>query len=295
MSGTDIIAVIPAFNEELAIGSVVLLTKHVVQKTLVVDDGSADRTGEIATRAGAEVIRLERNQGKAHAIMKGLLRARELDPLAVVMLDADGQHNPLEIPRVLQPILEGRADLVIGSRFLDGANKVPRYRRFGQKTMDYAQNFGSTFKTTDSQSGFRALGRRSLENLDFTSEGYNIESDMIRHFQERGLTITEVPVTARYHLPSHKENPLLHGWSLISHIVGYIGYRRPLLLFGLPGTLFTLAGVVLGFWAFHIYDASLRFPISHSLMSMLLIISGLLLLTAGLILNTLVIIVNSKS
>ena len=71
-----------------------------------------------------------------------LRRARELDPAVVVMLDADGQHNPLEIPRVVQPILDGHADLVIGSRFLEGGTGVPRYRRLGQKTMDYAQNLG---------------------------------------------------------------------------------------------------------------------------------------------------------
>ena len=295
MDNNKIIAIIPAYNEELTIGSIVLLTNPLVTKTIVIDDGSLDNTNKIATIAGAEVIRSEKNQGKANAIMKGLLRARELDPVVVVMLDADGQHNPIEISRVIKPIIDENADLVIGSRFLETENKVPKYRRIGQKSLDYAQNIGSTFKTTDSQSGFRALSKKALGHLDFSSEGYNIESDMINHFYERGLTITEVPITVRYNVPyKHKQNSLIHGWSLISNIVGYIGYKHPLLLFGLPGTISSIIGIVLGFWAFDIYNITLKFPIGPTMMSMLLIISGLLMIIAALILNSLVIIVNQQ-
>ena len=291
----NIIAVIPAYNEELTIGTIVLLTNLFVQKTIVIDDGSADRTSDIASRAGATVIRLDKNQGKAKALITGLLKARDLEPSAVVMLDADGQHNPAEILKVIEPVLDGRADLVIGSRFIDSYSEVPKYRRIGQKTLDYAQNIGSTFKTTDSQSGFRGLSMNALTNLDFSSEGYNIESDMIQHFSEKGLNIIEVPITVRYDVPfMHKTHPISHGWSLLSNLVGIIGYRRPLLLFGIPGTVFAFVGVFLGFWAFRIYDTTAVFPFAHSMMSMLLIISGLLLITSGLILNTLVIIVRPR-
>jgi glycosyltransferase involved in cell wall biosynthesis len=296
MNNKTIIAIIPAYNEELTIGSLVLLTNLMVTKTIVIDDGSLDKTGQIASLAGADVIRIGKNQGKANAVMSGLHQAREMCPDVVVMLDADGQHDTAEIPKVIKPILEGKADLVIGSRFLETENKVPKYRRIGQKSLDYAQNIGSTFKTTDSQSGFRALSKKSLENLDFYSEGYNIESDMIRYFYERGLTIIEVPISVRYNVPYiHKQNPLEHGWNLISNVIGFIGYRRPLLLFGLLGTIFTIVGVILGLWAFRIYDTTTKFPMSYSMMSVLLIISGLLLFTSGLILNTLVLIVKSKS
>jgi glycosyltransferase involved in cell wall biosynthesis len=296
MDTPNIIAVIPAFNEELTISSLVLLTIPFVTKVIVIDDGSTDKTNQLATAVGAEVIRSEKNLGKANALMKGLKKARDFNPDAVVMVDADGQHNPAEIPTVIKPVIEGKADLVIGSRFLETKNKVPKFRRIGQKSMDYAQNIGASFKTSDSQSGFRALSKKALENLDFFSEGYNIESDMINHFHERGLSIHEVPITVRYDVPfKHKQNPLEHGWGLISNIVGFIGYRRPLLLFGVPGAFFTAAGIILGFWAFHIYDTTAKFPMSYSMMSVLLIISGLLLLTSGLILNTLVIIVKSES
>ena len=295
MNHEDIIAIIPAFNEELTIGSVVLLTNQIATKTFVIDDGSADRTGEIAARAGAEVIRHGENQGKARAVMTGLLRARELDPPVVVLLDADGQNNPAEIPRVVRPVLDGTADLVIGSRFMEGGSEVPGYRRIGQKTLDYAHNLGPGFKTTDSQSGFRALGRAALQHLDFSSEGYNIESDMIHYFSDKGLRIAEVPVTVRYDVPhKHKSHPVSHGWSLISNIMGFIGYRRPLVSFGLLGLVFTTVGTILGFWAFHIYDTTKIFPIAQAMMSMLLIILGLLMISSGLILNSLVLIVKSN-
>ena len=115
----NIIAVIPAYKEEIAIGSVVLKAKKHVNRVIVVDDGSLDKTAEVAELAGAEVIRLDRNYGKAYALMRGLERAKELDCSVVVMLDADGQHDPDEIPRVVNPVLRGEADMVIGSRFLD--------------------------------------------------------------------------------------------------------------------------------------------------------------------------------
>ena len=118
--------VIPAFNEELVIGSVVLKTCRVVQKVIVVDDGSKDRTAEVARYAGAEVIRLDTNHGKAHALLLGLRRARDLGCIAAIAIDGDGQHKTHDIPRVIQPVLDGKVDLVIGSRFLAKKN-LARY------------------------------------------------------------------------------------------------------------------------------------------------------------------------
>jgi glycosyltransferase involved in cell wall biosynthesis len=184
-----LIAVIPAYNEELFIGSVVLRTRQYVERVIVVDDGSSDRTYEIAKMAGAEVIRLDANTGKAYALLLGLRHAHNMGCTAAVMLDADGQHDPREIPRVAGLAMEGKADLVIGSRFLRKNNGIPRYRQLGQKTLDLFTNIGAESKVTDSQSGFRAISCKALENLDFRSDGYNVESDMINHFSKLGLSI----------------------------------------------------------------------------------------------------------
>ena len=282
------VAIIPAYNEEIVIGSVVLKAKKYVDRVIVVDDGSTDKTAEVAELAGAEVIKLDRNYGKAHALMNGFERAKELNCSAVVMLDGDGQHDPDEIPAVVTLVLKGEADLVIGSRVLSG-NRVPKYRILGQKILDISTNLTSNYKTTDSQSGFRALSRRALENLDFESEGYSIESDMIVHFSSKGLTIKEVPISVRYEVPhKHKKNPFAHGLGVLSDLIGLIGYKRPLLSFGFAGFVLTIIGLASGFWAFSTYYITNKLPYGTSIASALFLILGLLLITSGLILNSLV-------
>jgi glycosyltransferase involved in cell wall biosynthesis len=104
--------VIPAYNEELFIGSIVLKARQIVDRVIVVDDGSTDRTSELATIAGAEVIRLDKNMGKAHALLLGLKRALDLGSTAAVSLDGDGQHKARDIEKVLAPLLNG-ADVVM--------------------------------------------------------------------------------------------------------------------------------------------------------------------------------------
>ncbi|MCM2465668.1 hypothetical protein DIC75_04965 [Methanoculleus sp. CWC-02] len=228
--GTHAFAVIaPAYNEALVIGSVVLLAKKHADRVIVVDDGSADRTAVIARLAGADVIEMPENGGKAKAMMAGFARARELGYEAVVMLDGDGQHDPEEIPIVAAPVLAGEADLVIGSRFLETRAEIPTYRRAGQMVLNGFTNLSvdGSFATTDSQSGFRALSCRALENLTFTSEGYNIESDMIAHFAPLNLRMTEVPISVTYDVPhKHKKNPVSHGFGVLARILGLIGSRR---------------------------------------------------------------------
>jgi glycosyltransferase involved in cell wall biosynthesis len=290
----DIIAVIPAYNEELTVGMVVLLSLQHVGRVIVVDDGSNDRTAQIAWLSGADVIQLESNKGKANAVIAGVRRAQEIGCSALVLLDADGQHNPSEIPELLKPIMSGEADIVIGSRHLiaDNGNDTPSYRRLGQRTLDLATNIGSSFKSTDTQSGFRALNKKAMEAFQFPSEGYNIESDMIEYYSRIGLHITEVPISARYEVPyKHKKNPLTHGIDILAHILGFIGYRRPLLTFGLSGFIFFIIGLILGYLAFDQFYSTGKFVFFFTMFSGISLILGLLLLTTGLILNSLVQIV----
>jgi len=120
MSKPFTIACIPAFNEEGRIGGVVVQVRKYVDRVVVCDDGSVDLTGAIAEGLGAVVIRHGRNLGKGAALRSAFLRARELGADVVVMLDADGQHDPEEIPELVEPILRGEADMVVGSRYVDG-------------------------------------------------------------------------------------------------------------------------------------------------------------------------------
>ncbi len=151
-------AIIPAFNEEVAIGSVVLLSREHVDEVLVVDDGSTDRTASVAEMAGARVLRHHKNLGKGAALKTGF-QATDAD--VIVTLDADGQHDPAEIPKLMEPIIRGEADIVNGSRYLHGTDEnTPRYRRVGQKILDTATNISTGLEITDTQSGFRAFSSR---------------------------------------------------------------------------------------------------------------------------------------
>src|SRR5690349_4093402 len=172
------VALIPAYNEARFIGSLVLAALAHVDLALVVDDGSSDRTAEIARRAGATVFRHSQNQGKAAAVNTGFLYMRQLKAAGVVMLDGDGQHTADDIPRVLEPILAGEADIVVGSRFLDVKSDIPLYRQVGQHGLTLATNLTSGVRVSDSQSGYRAFSSRAIEKLWFGQGGFSIESEM---------------------------------------------------------------------------------------------------------------------
>lgn len=282
---------IPCYNEEMTIGSIVLKAKRYSDDVLVIDDGSSDATAGLAQLAGAMVISHINNRGKAASILTAVRYAREQDYDALVLLDGDGQHNVDEIPALLDPIFSYNADMVIGSRFLrsaDGTNGVPSYRRLGQITLDLVTNATSPHKSSDSQSGFRALSRKALANFNISSEGYNIESDMITHFANGGYNIREVPISVRYDIPNgHKKHSLSHGFDILSHVIGFISYKRPMLAFGIPGIIFALIGVLLGVYTFSTYYTEGVFHYIVYMVSMVTLILGLLLVITGLIMNSL--------
>ena len=289
----------PAYNEALVIGSIVLQAKKHTDRVIVVDDGSIDQTAEIARLAGADIIRLPENAGKAKAMMAGFSRARELGYDAVVVIDGDGQHDPDEIPAVVAPVIAGEADLVIGSRFLNTRAEIPAYRRAGQLVLNRFTNLsvdGGGFTTTDSQSGFRALSRRALENLTFASEGYNIETDMIVHFASRNLRMTEVPISVTYDVPhKHKKNPLSHGFGVLTRIAGLIGYKQPLLFFGVPGGVIAFFGIALELYTFSEFYRINQFHYIVFTLGITALILGLLLVSSGLILNFLVSMIERRA
>ncbi|WP_457754636.1 glycosyltransferase family 2 protein [Thermococcus sp.] len=283
-----ILIVIPAYNEELTIGSVVALAKK-YGDVLVVDDGSKDKTSKIAQEVGAVVLKHKTNRGKGQALKTGFEYALDNDYDVVVCIDADGQHNPEEIPLLLKPILEDEADLVIGSRYLNGAHKsIPLYRRLGLWVLNKTTVLASGAKITDSQSGFRALNRKALESLELSANGYHVESEMIDQLSEKGLRITEVPINVRYDVPKkHKKHPIAHGVGVLTKIVGLIGYKRPLLLFGTLSLLSFIASGVLGYLALKPYYAGGRVYLTQAIGAGIFAIIGIQLFIAGLTLNAL--------
>jgi len=261
--------------------------KH-VSEVIVIDDGSADDTAGRAIAAGAKVIRIPRNGGKGNALGIGLMTAALNGSNVVVCLDSDGQHNPEEIPTVVKPILDGRADMVIGSRFLNDSSKdlIPTYRRLGQGVLTFATNFGATVHITDSQSGFRAFKKDVLNGFDYAETGMGIESEMVRSAVRSGLRIEEVPITATYEgLDTSTLKPGSHGMKVLGSVLRSIRTEHPLLYFGLTGVVMAVVGVLFGLYSIEQYITVKALPFGPSLLAVLLTALGVLFVLVALILN----------
>ena len=214
-----IVAAIPAYNEEIAIGSMIARASAHVDEVLVIDDGSHDATGSVAELMGATVVVHEENAGKGAALRTAFKWAMARDVSILVTLDADGQHNPDEIPDLLNPILWQEADLVNGARFLEGHNDVPAYRRIGQEVLTFATNLNSEIKINDSQSGFRAFSKNTFEAFKFNNTGMGIESEMIADAAGAGFRIKEVPITCRYDVDGFTLITVKHGFGVLNSIM----------------------------------------------------------------------------
>jgi glycosyltransferase involved in cell wall biosynthesis len=280
-----LIALIPAFNEERFIGSVVLKARKYVDTVMVIDDGSRDLTAEIAHAAGAIVIRHETNRGKGRALQSGFQKARELDAQAVVVLDADGQHRPEEIPTVVAPILNGEADIVIGSRYLDRKSRVPFIRIWGHKAFTSVTNWLTGTHLTDSQSGFRAFSKNAVQNINFESKDFSVESEMQFLAERQDLKLVEIPVVIRY--PDQPKRPvIMHGVSVLNGILRMVGQYRPLLFFGVPGMIVLLIGLLWGAYVVEIYSIAHTLAVGYALISVMLSIIGMFSLFTGIILHS---------
>ncbi len=280
-----VVAVIPAYNEERFIGSVVLKARQYVDSVIVVDDGSADDTATIARNAGAVVVQHRINRGKGAALNSGFSKARELGAQTVALLDGDGQHRPDDIPRLVRPVLEGRADMVIGSRYLGVESDIPLYRRVGQQIVTTLTNVSSGVYSTDSWSGYRAFSRRALECIYFQEDGWGVDPEFQFQAGELGLRVAEVPIVAIYEEPA-KRNPIPHGVRTVNAILRLVGQHRPLLFFSSAGLLILCAGFLAGLWVVNVYNATKVLAIGTTLLCLLLSIIGTLTLFTGFILHS---------
>lgn len=280
-----IVAILPAFNEEVSIGSVVLLASQHADRVIVVDDGSHDRTAEVAELAGAEVIRHPENRGKGAALKTGFSAVDGAE--VIVTIDTDGQHDPAEIPKVAAPILAGEADMVNGSRYLDGDDKnTPLYRRVGQIILDKATNLDSGIKVTDTQSGFRAFAPSTIRVFGFRQNGLAIESEMLADAGQAGLRIKEVEIGVRYDVDCSTENPVSHGLRVLIKILHDMELRRPLYYFTLPGIILAAVGIGmgLGFLRDFYHGDALRF--GPTLLMIMLTLVGSFSAMTGVILHS---------
>jgi glycosyltransferase involved in cell wall biosynthesis len=280
----EIVAAIPCLNEERFIGSVVVKTRKYVDRVIVIDDGSTDATAEVAEAAGAQVIRHKKNQGKGVAIRSAFEWAKEAGCRALVLLDGDGQHEPADIPTLLRPVLEGEADMVVGSRFLTTSSSIPRYRRIGQHLLTLVTNLGSRVRLSDSQSGFRAFSCKAINDMSFAEGGLSVESEMQFSVSRSGLKVAEVPIEVSY-VDKEKRSPIAHGLSVLSRVLVLFSLRQPLLLFGLPGLALLVGGLVLGARVLALYGNTHELAVGNGMITILLCLAGLLALFAALMLQ----------
>ncbi len=289
-----ITVILPAFNEEVSIGSIVLLTRRYADRVIVVDDGSSDRTAEIAKKVGAEVIVHETNKGKGVALKTGFEAAEGSD--IIVTMDSDGQHNPSDIPKLVAPILDGIADIVNGSRYLNGQDRAtPLYRRAGQTILDSLTCVNSGLKITDSQSGFRAFAGYTKDLFRFRSNGMAIESEMLADVGKAGLRIKEVEIGVRYDVDGSTMNPIKHGLNVLFKILKDMEFNRPLYYFTIPGIFLGTVGIYMGLTFLHNFSRGETLYFGPTILMILLTLVGVFMAFTGVMLNSMVnLMVESK-
>ena len=281
----EVVAAIPCFNEELFIGSVALKTQDYVDRVVVIDDGSTDKTAMVAEKAGAIVISHGSNKGKGAAVRTAFEYARKAGCKALVLLDGDGQHDPAYIPSLVKPVLEDKADMVVGSRYLDVKSSIPGYRTWGHRVLTFFTNLGSRVRLTDSQSGLRAFSLKAIQAFSFVEQGLSIESEMQFLANDASLRVTEIPISIGYYGKA-KRSPLAHGMSVLNSIMSLISRRIPLFFFGVPGVLMLAFGFWEGWRVIKGWDTYHTFWLGPALIAVLLCVIGALSLFTGLILHT---------
>ena len=273
---------IPAFNEEKTIARVVLGAQKHADIVVVCDDGSTDLTGEIAGRLGAVVIRHDKNLGYGAALRSLFKWARDAKADVLVTLDSDGQHDPAEIPRLVKPIEDRVAEVVLGSRFLDkkGSVEMPAYRQLGVKVITKLSTGSGKNGVSDAQSGFRAYSSQAMAQLGAISEdGMSASIELLRTLYKSGLKICEVPISCKYGdsvgVNTSTKNPMRHGLGLLMSLVKLIVEERPLYFLGIPGIVCILVGAGFGAWMLNIYSITHSIVTNIALASISFILIGI--------------------
>ena len=194
-------ALVPAFEAARTIGDVVRGIRESVSRVLVVDDGSSDATSAEAERAGADVLRRPANGGKGAAVRAGLARLLATDATHVAFLDADGQHDPADLPALLAAAESGD-DFVVGSRMRE-AHAIPGYRFRTNEIGSLILSRMTGLDVEDGQSGYRVVAADLLRRLKLTARGYSIETEILLKASPHVSRLRHVPVRAIYGGPSH--------------------------------------------------------------------------------------------
>ena len=284
----------PAFNEGKKMEIIINEIKKIADDIIVCNDGSTDSTGSIAQKMGAIVIDHEKNLGYGAAIKSIFSKAREIKADILVTFDADGQHRSSDIQPVIQPILEGEADIVIGSRFLENDVGIPKYRKFGIKTITNLANISSEIKLSDSQSGFRAYSKKTLSEIYPTEKGMGVSTEILIKANRGKLRIKEVPIKILYEGKTSTHNPISHGVSVILSTTKFVSTERPLTFYGIPGLVLLSIGLFFVAWTIQYFT---EFGVFHPILALVAIgltLFGLMCLLTSIMLFSLIHVIREQ-
>ena len=285
---------IPAYNEEKNIASIIIKLKKITDSIIVCDDGSSDMTSDISKNLGAIVITHKKNMGYGVAINSIFQKAKELNIDLLVTFDADGQHRVEDIEKVVEPIKNNTADLVIGSRFLDKKSNVPNYRKIGIKVITKITNASIKKKLTDSQSGFRAYNKQVLSQISPSDIGMGISTEILIKSSSKGLRIMEVPVTILYSGDTSTHNPVSHGTSVLLSTIKFTSIEHPLKFYGIPSVIFLIIGGIFTTLAIQYYIDVGRLNSNLTLIGGSTVLIGIIFLICAILLYSLVSVVREK-
>lgn len=285
---------IPAYNEEKHIAAIILKLQKIADKIIVCNDGSSDMTGFIAEKMGAIVINQPKNLGYGAAIRSLFLKASELNSDVLVTFDADGQHRVEDIEKVLEPIKKDKADIVIGSRFLNQDTKIPKYREFGIKTITSIANVSTDIKVSDSQSGFRAYNNKVLKEIVPSDYGMGVSTEILIKANSKKFRISEVSITILYDGDTSTHNPVSHGASVVLSTMKFISIEHPLKFYGIPGIIFLVMGLFFVVWTIQEFTATRQIWTNLTLVGIGSTLIGTVLILTSIMLFSLVSVVRER-
>jgi glycosyltransferase involved in cell wall biosynthesis len=287
---------LPAYNEEKNIGSIIAKLKKKSYNVIVCDDGSSDNTKIISEEMGCTVISHVKNKGYGSAIRSLFNKAKEENYDILVTFDSDGQHSIDDIERVLQPIIENKSDIIIGSRLLDKAEKqIPKYRKIGIKVITKLTTSASNQNIKDSQSGFRAYNKKSLEKINPTESGMGVSTEIIIKANSENLRILEIPINVSYEGDTSTHNPAIHGVSVILSTMKFISLEHPLKFYGIPGVIFLLIGLFFIVWTLQEFTISRKIITNIALIAAGSTIIGTIFMMTSIILYSVVSLIREQT
>ena len=286
---------LPAYNEEKNIASIITKLEKISDTIIVCNDGSSDLTGTIASKMGAVMINHEKNLGYGAAIQSLFVKAKNLDVDILVTFDADGQHNVLDIQKVIDPIIEKKADLVIGSRFLNGTqDDIPSYRKTGIQIITKLTNISMKEKIKDSQSGFRAYHKEVLSKITPSDRGMGVSSEILIKASNNNFRIVEIPIKISYEGDTSTHHPISHGAAVTLSTLKFISIEHPLKFYGLPGIIFLIFGIFFTIWTLQLFSETREIVTNVALIGVGSLIFGIMLTMSAIILFSVVSAIREK-